>query len=72
MSWVFTLLIVLSVLFILWAAFTYMRSAGDEEKVKEANHQLFYAGIAIIVAIIAKGIPLIIAGFVSSSPITGC
>lgn len=72
MGWVFTILILLSVLFILWAAYTYMRSAGDEEKVKDANHQLFYAAIAIIVAIISRGIPFIIATMFNADLGEGC
>ena len=66
-NWVFTFLVILTILFIIIAAFRYLTSAGDPEKVKAANHQLIYAAIAIAVALVAKGIPLVVAGFLGAS-----
>src|SRR3989344_3728657 len=51
-AWIFTLLVVLTVIFILWAAYLYLTSAGEEEKIKKANHQLLYAAIALVVSIL--------------------
>ena len=59
-GWLFTFLIILSIVFVLIAAFKYLTAAGDPEKVKGASHQLIYAGVAIIVAIFARGVPQII------------
>ena len=56
----FWVLIAISIIYILIAAFKYLTAGGAEEKIKEANHALIYAGIAIVVAIIAKGIPFLI------------
>ena len=63
-NWIFWLLIVLTIIFVLYAAFLYLTAAGDPEKVKGASHTLLYAAVAVIVALIAKGLPLIVSGFI--------
>ncbi len=55
-NWMFSILLVLSVIFILYAAFIYLTSAGDTEKAGKAHQILIYAAIAIIVAILSQGI----------------
>jgi uncharacterized membrane protein len=62
-NWAFWLVIVLAVIFTLVAAFRYLTAAGDPEKVRRAGLTLVYVVIAIVVALIAKGFPLIISGF---------
>ncbi|MBI2033614.1 MAG: hypothetical protein HYT13_00740 [Candidatus Liptonbacteria bacterium] len=73
-GWLFTLLIVLSVIFVLIAAFKYLTAAGDPEKVKSASHTLVYAAIAVAVALFAKGVPLILSSFFTGGPsaFAGC
>jgi len=63
-NWIFWGLIVLTIIFVLVAAFKYLTAAGDPEKVKSASHTLLYAAIAVIVALIAKGLPLIVSSFI--------
>ncbi len=63
-NWIFWFLIVLTIIFVLVAAFKYLTAAGDPEKVRSASHTLLYAAVAIIVALIAKGLPLIVSSFV--------
>ena len=63
-NWIFWLLIVLVIIFVLRAAFSYLTAAGDPEKVKTASHMLLYAAVAVIVALIAKGLPLIVSTFI--------
>jgi len=63
-NWVFWLLIVLTIIFVLVAAFKYLTAAGDPEKVKAAGSTLLYAAIAVVVALIAKGLPMIISTFI--------
>ena len=70
-GWMFTFLIVLAVVFVLIAAFKYLTASGDPEKVKSASHTLIYAAIAIVVALFARGLPLIISSLFSSN-VTGC
>jgi uncharacterized membrane protein len=72
-NWVFWLLIVLTIIFVLVAAFKYLTAAGDPEKVKSAGNTLLYAAIAVVVALIAKGLPLLISTFIGGGLAgTGC
>ena len=73
-NWLFYLLLVAAVVFVLIAAFKYLTAAGDPEKVKSAGSTLLYAAIAVVVALIAKGIPLIASSFIGGSTggFTGC
>jgi len=71
MSWVyyvsnifFVFVIVISVLFILLAAYNFITSAGDATKVSTARSQILYAAIGIFVALLAKFFPAIVAQFV--------
>jgi hypothetical protein len=63
-NWIFWFLIVLTIIFVLIAAFGYLTAAGDPEKVKTAGQRLLYAAVAIVVALIAKGLPLIVSSFI--------
>jgi len=72
-NWIFWLLIVLTIVFVLVAAFKYLTAAGDPEKVKSAGSTLLYAAIAVVVALIAKGLPLIVSSFIGGGlGSTGC
>lgn len=63
-NWIFWALIVMTIIFVLVAAFKYLTAAGDSEKVKSAGATLLYAVVAVVVALIAKGLPLIISSFI--------
>ena len=56
MDWIFTIFLVLAVLFIILAAFNYLTSSGSEEKVQKANKMLVYTAVAIAVAVLARAI----------------
>lgn len=62
-NWIFWFVIVFSVIFTLVAAFRYLTAAGDPERVRNAGATLIYVVVAIIVALLAKGFPLIISSF---------
>jgi hypothetical protein len=49
-------LVVISVFYVIWAGYTFTTSAGDPDKVGEARKRIMFAGIGIIVALLAKGI----------------
>jgi len=59
-GWLFTFLVILTVVFVLLAAFRYLTASGDPEKVKGASNMLIYAAVAIVVALFARGLPLIV------------
>lgn len=72
-NWIFWLLIVLTIIFVLVAAFRYLTAAGDPEKVKAAGSTLLYAAVAVVVALLAKGLPLIVSTFIGGGlTATGC
>ena len=66
-NWATGLLILLAVLFIIWAAFLYLTGAGDEEKAKKAKGILIFAAVAIAVALLAQGIVFIVTKLVAPS-----
>ncbi len=71
-GWMFTFLVVLSVIFVIWAAFKYLTAGGDPAKVGAASSMLIYAAVAIAVAIFAKGFPLLVGGLLNNTAVTGC
>jgi hypothetical protein len=63
----FIILMLLAVLFIIWAAFKYLTAGGDPENVETAQRMLLYAVIAIVIGLLAKSVPLIVGNFVNSN-----
>ena len=55
-SYVIGILVIVAVFYVLWAAYTFITAAGDSEKIKSARDRIMYAGIGIIVALLARGI----------------
>lgn len=74
LNWIFYGLVVLTIFFVLMAAFKYLMANGDAEKVKESNQELLYAAAAIVVGILARVIPSIAASLIGVPPadIGGC
>ncbi len=63
-NWLFTLLLILAVVFILIAAFLYITGGGNEEKIKKAHNYLKFAAIGIAVALLAQGVRFLISQLV--------
>jgi threonine/homoserine/homoserine lactone efflux protein len=55
-SWLFGILLLAAVVFLIYAAFLYLTSGGDEEKTKKAKSYVIYAVIAIAIGLLAQGI----------------
>ena len=53
-NWATGLLIALSVLFVIYAAFLYLTAAGNEDQVKSAKNIIIYAVIAIVIALLSQ------------------
>ena len=53
-NWMLGLLIALAAVFIMVAAFYYLTSSGDEDKLKSAKNLIIYAVVAIAVGAISK------------------
>ncbi|MGC9598847.1 MAG: hypothetical protein ABSE18_00465 [Minisyncoccia bacterium] len=74
LNWVYWGLIVVGIMMLLMGGYRYATSAGDPEGVSKANKTLLYAVIAIVVALVAKGVPFIIGSIFSvpSSNLSVC
>lgn len=69
-DWMFVFLLVLSVLFIILAAYKYMFSGGNEEGVSAAHKMLIYAVVAIAVAFLAQGVSFVVASLLGQGATT--
>jgi len=64
-SWMFTILLILSVIFIILAAFKYLTAGGDDEKIKSAHSMIIYAVVGLVVAFLAQGIRFVVEQLIS-------
>lgn len=55
-DWLFGILLVGAVFVIILAAYKFLTSAGDVDKVKEARNLIIYALVAIVVAFLSEAI----------------
>jgi len=69
-NWMFGLLLALAVIFLLYAAFLYLTAAGDSAKTDKAKDIIIYAIVAIVVAVLAKGIIMVAQSLVGVTPTT--
>jgi len=67
-------LIALSIIIVVVAGFNYVTGGDNPEKVSKANKMILYAAVGIAVALVAKGIPLIVGNFLNASTtnLTAC
>ncbi len=66
-TYMFWILIALSTVMVLAAAFMYLTAGENAEKVGKAHKTIAYAAVAIIVALLAKGFPALIAGVIGGT-----
>ena len=55
-DWLFTILLIVAVIFIVLAAFTFVTASGDPDKVGKARNFVLYALIGVAVAVAARGL----------------
>jgi len=55
-NWLYTILLVVAAIYIVWAGFTYVTSGGKPEKLEEARAQIKNALIGIAIAVVARGL----------------
>jgi heme/copper-type cytochrome/quinol oxidase subunit 2 len=63
-QYTYTIFFIVAIFFILIAAFNFLTSKGDPEKVKSARSQILWAVVAIAIALVSSGAALIIQGFI--------
>lgn len=71
-DWIFWGLLILAVVFALISAYRYATSSGDPEKVHSAGRTLLFAVVAIVVALLAGGLPSLIGSFFYVPYLSGC
>lgn len=59
-DWIFVALLIAAGIFIVLAGFQFVTQGGDPNAIGEARRKLLYAAIGIIIATLAKAIPLAI------------
>jgi len=59
-NWVFAILLAIAVIMLLLAAFNWLTSGGNEDKVGSARKMLIWALVGIAVALAAKGLVMIV------------
>ena len=64
LNWFFNIVIILGVIFVIYAGFTYITSGGDPTKTKKALQILMYALIGIAIAVLAKALINFVTGWV--------
>src|SRR3989344_4407737 len=57
---VFTGLIVFAIIYIILAAFQFITAGGDPAAVIQARSKLIYAAVGIIIALLARAIPVVL------------
>jgi hypothetical protein len=70
--WMFWILISVSVIMIMWAAYLFVTAKDDAEQVTEAKKAMLYAAVGIVAALLADGFPSLIASIFSVSGVQGC
>jgi hypothetical protein len=65
--WIYTFIIIIGVIYVLYASFKYMSSGGDSNQVSEASHTLVYTAVGLVVAMVAFGIPGLTAGLIGAT-----
>jgi len=59
-NWLFTILLIVAVIFLIIAAFNFITASGDPEKIKTARNFVLYALIGVAVAVAARGLVLLV------------
>jgi hypothetical protein len=66
-TWLLEIGAVIATIIVLWAAFLFMTSGGNEARVTMARKTLWYAIIGMAVLLLAKGVTSIIQNFLSGN-----
>lgn len=70
-NWFFWIIILLSVIMVLVAAFDYVTAGDDTEKTTRGRKRLTYAAVGIAIALLASGFPAIVASVFPGTNVSG-
>lgn len=65
-TWIFTVFLIVAVIFIIVAAFRYLFSGGDAAAIKKATQAVIFAAVAIAVALLSIAIRFVVQQIVGS------
>ena len=60
MNIVFTVLIIGAVIITLFAAFEFLTGGGNPETLEKARGKIIWAVVAVVIALLAKGVPILL------------
>jgi hypothetical protein len=60
-TWMFWILISVSIIMVMWAAYLFVTAQDDAEQITEAKKAIFYAALGIVAGLLARGFPLMVA-----------
>lgn len=64
-NWLFSILLIVAVVFIVYAAFKFVTAGGNPGEIEQARHMVLYAVIGIVIAVAAKGFVAVAKSFVT-------
>ena len=70
-TWMFWILISVSIIMIMWAAYLFVTGKDDAEQITQAKKTIFYAMFGVLAGLIAKGFPVLVASIFGQS-VSGC
>lgn len=59
-DWVFTFLVIIVILFVLWGASDILQAAGEPEKMNKGRNRIIYAALGLAIALLAKAVPAVV------------
>lgn len=66
-NWIFTIFVVLAIIFVLLAAIQFLTAGGDAVKIGEARQKLIWAAVGVVVALMARGLPVVISNIIGGN-----
>ncbi|MGC8651169.1 MAG: pilin [Minisyncoccia bacterium] len=67
LSWFFGIALIIASIMLVYAGFTYVTASGNNEKVQTATKTLIYALIGVAIALLAKGLPMLVQDFLQGN-----
>ena len=66
-NWFFLIVMTVAAIFILVSAWTFLTAGGNPDSITKARQMLIYALVGVVVAVLAKGLPILIQSILESS-----
>jgi len=65
-GWLFSVVLAIAVILMIYGGFLYVTSGGDEEKVKNGKNYIIYGVVGIAVATLATGVVFVVGEFLGA------